>query len=267
MAVPLWTGIGTEACVCVYAVGLKTRATQRTVMTRTPARDGFFILARSSLRWFLWPTGEACASTKSEPGAGLLGLSYAAQWHVKWGPAVLGFAEPFSSAQLVLVHGRGMDRLDALLDLRGLVGMTESAEGGGLSGQCRDDDGIVRTELFFQDSEELTLAGRGFVCLTQLIVDAAQNRQIRQSFCAIGAVERLINFDGAEHERFRFRKIVLNKVGSCQRAQASGHAGAVFAVGLLIQLESVVEVTLRGNSVVLICGHHAEILKRLAEHG
>src|SRR2546421_8197112 len=37
-------------------------------------------------------------------------------------------------------------------------------------------------------------------------------------------------------------------------------------LGRFIQLESVVEVALRGNRVVLISSHHTEILKRITEH-
>src|SRR6266481_69709 len=67
--------------------------------------------------------------------------------------------------------------------------------------------------------------------------------RLAQRFGAISAIERLINFDSAEHERFRFSKIVFNKVGSRQHAEASSHAGTVFAVRLFIQLQSVKEMS------------------------
>ena len=52
------------------------------VMATTPARDRFFILALSCLRWLLRQAVEARLSAKSEPGAGLLGFSYAAHWRL-----------------------------------------------------------------------------------------------------------------------------------------------------------------------------------------
>lgn len=99
-----------------------------------------------------------------------------------------------------MVHGGGGDRLYALFNLGSFFVATESAEGGSLAGQCGDDDGVVRAVLLFQDGEEMPLARHGLVCLTQLIVDAAEHRQIRKSLGAIGTVERLVDFHGAEHE-------------------------------------------------------------------
>jgi hypothetical protein len=69
--------------------------------------------------------------------------------------------------------------------------------------------GLSGPYCFFQDGEEMTLAGHDFAWLTQLIINAAQHCQVRQRFGAISAIERLINFDSAEHERFRFNKIVF----------------------------------------------------------
>jgi hypothetical protein len=56
--------------------------------------------------------------------------------------------------------------------------------------------GVVRAVLFFQDGE-MTLAGSGFIWLSQFIVNAAHYRQIRQRFGTIGTLMGLVNFDGA----------------------------------------------------------------------
>jgi hypothetical protein len=58
----------------------KPRDRQMAVMTTTPTRDRFFIFALSCRQCLLRPAVEARLSAKSEPGAGLLDLWYAAHW-------------------------------------------------------------------------------------------------------------------------------------------------------------------------------------------
>src|ERR1700686_554387 len=82
MVVPFCTEFGTDECICVYAAEPKPRDKQMAVMTPTPARNRFFILAPLCPRWLVWLAEEERASTKSERRAGLLGLSYDGQSHV-----------------------------------------------------------------------------------------------------------------------------------------------------------------------------------------
>src|SRR5260370_37258050 len=62
----------------------------------------------------------------------------------------------------VLIHGSGLDGFYTLLKLGGFFVAALSAQGFSLGGQNRDNNGIVRDVLFFQNHKETSLAGGGF---------------------------------------------------------------------------------------------------------
>src|SRR5258708_34244362 len=73
----------------------------------------------------------------------------------------------------VLVHGRGLDGLDALVDGGGFLGAAEAAKRLGLALQAGHNLKAVFSELLFQNGEEFAVAGFWFVRLAPVIVEAA----------------------------------------------------------------------------------------------
>src|ERR1700682_1660622 len=161
----------------------------------------------------------------------------------------------------VLVHGAGLDRLYALLHLGGFFVVAEGAEGLGLDGQLRNQDGVIRAVLLFQDGKKVFVAGFGLLRSAPKIVSAAKRSLIGQGLRAIMTVECFVNLNGAQENRLRLGEVLLKSVHASQHPEAVGYAGTVLAVGLQIQFDRAVEELLGRSDVLLRKCLHAEVLK------
>ena len=160
-------------------------------------------------------------------------------------------AQNRASSPSVLVHGGGVDRLYALLDLGGFVIAAQTAQSLSLTGQCGDDDGVVRAVLFFQDDKKVFVKAFGIFGFAPKIVRAAKSSQIEQGLRAIVTVEYFVDLNGAQENRLRLGEVLLKSVHACQHPEAVGYARAVLAVGLYIQFDCAIEELLSRSDVVL----------------
>ena len=88
---------------------------------------------------------------------------------------------------LILVHGGGLDGLDALLDGGGFWNAAEATERLSLTFEGGEKLEAVLAPLLFQHGEELAVAGLGFFRFAPSIVNAAESGQRKKQSAAIPA--------------------------------------------------------------------------------
>ena len=88
---------------------------------------------------------------------------------------------------LILIHGGGLDGLDALLDGGGFRNAAESTERLSLTLEGGDKLEAVLAPLLFQHGEELAVAGLGFLRFAPDLVNLAERGQGEKQTAAIPA--------------------------------------------------------------------------------
>src|SRR5580704_6515463 len=90
-----------------------------------------------------------------------------------------------------------------------------------------------------------------FVRLAPLIVQGAESGERNRKAIVVGAVHGFINADNSQIGGLCLWVVMLRRVDVSHAAQSFGHRSAVFAVGFLIQIESLRE-EYRGAGEILL---------------